>query len=76
METLLVEAAMDAWGGSTPADVQYVAPVDRLVVVTASATVVESSLMLSGNCDMVNDEFTDRFGALPKNTLCLCDRTA
>ena len=74
METLLVEAAMDAWGGSTPADVQYVAPEDRLVEATATATEVESSLTKSGKCVMVNVVATDRCGAFPLNTHRLCDR--
>lgn len=73
METLLVEAAMDAWGGSTPADVQYVAPEDRLVEATATATEVESSLTKSGKCVMVNVVATDRNGLLAATTAALHD---
>jgi UTP:GlnB (protein PII) uridylyltransferase len=73
VETLVVEAAMDAWGISTPDTVAYLAPEDRKVEASATATTVQSSLTKSGKCVMVSVTATDRAGLLAATTAALHD---
>ena len=73
VETLVVEAALDAWGISAPDAVQYLAPEDRVVEASASAATVESSLTRSGTCVMVSVTLTDRGGLLAATTAALHD---
>ena len=73
VETLVVEAALDAWGISAPDAVQYLAPEDRVVEASASAATVESSLTRSGTCVMVSVTSTDRGGLLAATTAALHD---
>ena len=71
VETLVVEAALDAWSVTTPDTVAYLAPEDRVVEASATATVVESSLTRSGKCVMVRVTATDRAGLLAATTAAL-----
>ena len=71
VESLVVEAALDAWGVSTPDAVAYLAPEDRVVEASASAATVESSLTRSGTCVMVSVTSTDRGGLLAATTAAL-----
>lgn len=73
VETLVVEAAMDAWGITTPDTVAYLAPEDKKVEPSATATTVESSLTKSGKCVMVSVTATDRAGLLAATTAALHD---
>jgi UTP:GlnB (protein PII) uridylyltransferase len=73
VETLVVEAAMDAWGITTPDTVAYLAPEDVKVEPSATATTVESSLTKSGKCVMVSVTATDRAGLLAATTAALHD---
>jgi UTP:GlnB (protein PII) uridylyltransferase len=73
VETLVVEAAMDAWGITTPDTVAYLAPEDVKVEPSATATTVESSLTKSGKCVMVSVTSTDRAGLLAATTAALHD---
>ena len=73
VETLVVEAAMDAWGITTPDHVAYLAPEDKKVEPSATATTVESSLTKSGKCVMVSVTATDRAGLLAATTAALHD---
>jgi UTP:GlnB (protein PII) uridylyltransferase len=73
VETLVVEAAMDAWGITTPDTVAYLAPEDVKVEPLATATTVESSLTKSGKCVMVSVTATDRAGLLAATTAALHD---
>ena len=73
VETLVVEAALDAWAPvSTESNpikkMQYLAPEDRKVAARVAATVVESSLTRSGKCVMVSVVATDRSGLLAATT--------
>ena len=71
VETLVVEAALDAWSVTTPDTVAYLAPEDRVVEASATATIVESSLTRSGKCVMVRVTATDRAGLLAATTAAL-----
>ena len=73
VETLVVEAAMDAWGITTPDTVAYLAPEDVKVEPSATATTVESSLTKSRKCVMVSVTATDRAGLLAATTAALHD---
>jgi UTP:GlnB (protein PII) uridylyltransferase len=73
VETLVVEAAMDAWSVTTPDTVAYLAPEDVKVEPSATATTVESSLTKSGKCVMVSVTSTDRAGLLAATTAALHD---
>jgi UTP:GlnB (protein PII) uridylyltransferase len=73
VETLVVEAAMDAWGITTPDTVAYLAPEDVKVEPSATATTVESSLTKSRKCVMVSVTSTDRAGLLAATTAALHD---
>lgn len=73
VETLLVETAMDAWGVSYANTVQYIAPEDRVVEASATASVVESGLVKSGKCVICNVIATDRNGLLAATTNALHD---
>lgn len=73
VETLVVEAAMDAWSVTTPDTVAYLAPEDVKVEPSATATTVESSLTKSGKCVMVSVTATDRAGLLAATTAALHD---
>jgi UTP:GlnB (protein PII) uridylyltransferase len=73
VETLVVEAAMDAWSVTTPDTVAYLAPEDVKVEPSATATTVESSLTKSRKCVMVSVTSTDRAGLLAATTAALHD---
>ena len=64
VKSLVVEAVLESWSTTTPPNAAYLAPEDRKVEPTVTATAVDSSLTKSGRCVMVSMEATDRAGLL------------
>eukprot|EP00740_Mantoniella_antarctica_P008124 CAMPEP_0181365568 /NCGR_PEP_ID=MMETSP1106-20121128/10149_1 /TAXON_ID=81844 /ORGANISM="Mantoniella antarctica, Strain SL-175" /LENGTH=277 /DNA_ID=CAMNT_0023480677 /DNA_START=57 /DNA_END=890 /DNA_ORIENTATION=- len=69
---LIVEAAINSWSISTPADLAYIAPEDQVVQTDVAVMEVETSLRLNGGkCMMVTVTATDRPGLLAATTAAL-----